>query len=258
MESLEENGNKSILKNEHLKKYISEKAYTLVYNYKLDPEFVKLEAHEKLYFKLDNSEATDEYISSLKEQLPELSDKLFNFFKPNTDEEIHYLHKHDETNFELLSIEEKLKWLSSKATELKKQESILVNFPLKLNPKEASLLLSKEENTLNENIESFIELLNSTLDIEINAEDFAPYSTYLPETSEICLYLISQQECKFQSKLLNEEISFGKWEPIRVISKRLFGLQGIDFLVKQSGLQITDQIAGKENNRLHTILNKKA
>ncbi|PKA97332.1 dimethylhistidine N-methyltransferase [Flavobacteriaceae bacterium MAR_2009_75] len=96
--------------------------------------------------------------------------------------------------------------------------------------------------------------INSELDANFDLDTFRHWEVYDPETGTAKSYLISETAQTVRIEKLNLEISFSPWETIHTEISQKYDDATVKWLAEQSGFEIYEQYADKNNYYKNFVL----
>jgi dimethylhistidine N-methyltransferase len=99
--------------------------------------------------------------------------------------------------------------------------------------------------------------INRELDADFNLDNFKHWETYNPETGTAKSYLVSKVNQKVAINKLDLEVNFEAWESIHTEISQKYDDAVVEWLAKESGLEIQTSFKDNENCYKNYIFRKK-
>lgn len=197
------------------------------------------------YIPVDIShKANIELVNSLKKELPALnvSAKTGDYFQ-----EVKKLNGHSGLRKVILFLGSNIGNFSDKEIDrffgqlsalCHQGDKVLVGFDLKKSPEVIMKAYSDPHgHTRRFNLNHLVRL-NRELSANFNPDNFEQHTEYSPATGEVKSFLVSKKEQTVRIDDLEEQFSFGKWEPIFMELSRKFDFKSIEDLASNHGFKV--------------------
>lgn len=104
---------------------------------------------------------------------------------------------------------------------------------------------------------NLLKRINREFAADFDLENFLHWPVYNPETGTAKSYLVSKKAHSVKINSLNLEVSFEAWESIHTEISQKYDGPSIDFLTKESGMEVIQSFADREGKFRDYIFKKR-
>lgn len=143
--------------------------------------------------------------------------------------------------------EQAIEFLKSVQELMHKDDLFFLGCDLKKNPQTILDAYNDKSGITAKFNKNILARINSELDANFDLDAFRHWEVYDPETGTAKSYLVSETAQTIRIEKLNLEISFSPWETIHTEISQKYDDATVKWLAEQSGLEIYEQYADKNN-----------